>query len=84
MIKYRIITLVYLLCFVGIVNAQQKVKKLSHTIETNKDVTIDLNTSHTNIIIDTWNKGYVEVEAYVESKELSKEELFKAIIQIHK
>ena len=75
MIKYRIITLVYLLCFVGIVNAQQKVKKLSHTIETNKDVTIDLNTSHTNIIIDTWNKGYVEVEAYVESKELSKEEL---------
>ncbi|MFI1743807.1 hypothetical protein [Thalassobellus sediminis] len=59
--------------------AQQKLTKVSQTINVNKDVTIDLNTSYTNIVFDTWNKGSVEIEAYIEGEGLSKEELEEAL-----
>ncbi len=58
--------------------AQQKVGKLSKSLNVPKDVTIDLNTSHVNIEVETWNKNTLEVEAYVESNELSKSDLEKA------
>ena len=73
--RFKIITLVCMLSFAFLSNAQQKLEKVSKSIKTEKDVTIDLNTSHTNIVIDTWNKGTVEIEAYIESDELSKKEL---------
>ena len=59
--------------------AQQKLTKVSQSIKVDKDVTIDLNTSYCNIVFDTWNKGTVEIEAYVESEDLSKEELQEAL-----
>ncbi|WP_156113343.1 hypothetical protein [Wocania ichthyoenteri] len=55
--------------------AQEKLTKVSQSIKVDKDVTIDLNTSHCNIVFDTWNKGTVEIEAYIESEDLTKEEL---------
>ncbi|RAJ12967.1 hypothetical protein [Olleya aquimaris] len=61
------------------VTAQQKLSKIDQSVRANKDVTVDLNTSHTNIIVETWNKDYIEVEAYIESKKLTKEQLQKAI-----
>ncbi|MEZ4856649.1 MAG: hypothetical protein R2812_09275 [Gelidibacter sp.] len=60
-------------------SAQQKLQKIEQTINTTKDVTINLNTSHTNIVIDTWNKDNIEIEAYIEGEKLSKEELEKAL-----
>ena len=57
--------------------AQQKLEKISQSINVDKDATIDLNTSHTNIEIETWNKDIIEIEAYIESDMLSKEELQK-------
>ena len=60
-------------------SAQQKLDKVSQSIKANKDVTIDLNTSHTTIELETWNKDYIEVEAYIESDKLSKEELQKTL-----
>ena len=73
----------YALCFLitGSLFAQQKLTKVSQSINVNKDVVIDLNTSHTNIIIDTWNKGTVEIEAYIEGEKLSKEEL-RAVLKL--
>lgn len=59
--------------------AQQKLTKVSQTIKVDKDVTIDLNTSHSNIVFDTWNKGTIEIEAYIEGEDLSKEELQDAL-----
>ena len=64
-----------LLCFCMSVSAQQKLDKVSQSINVNDNVNIDLNTSYTNIEIDTWNKDIIEVEAYIESSVLSKEEL---------
>lgn len=72
------IQLVLLLITVNL-TAQQRVNKLKQTIETNSDVEIDITTSHTNIEVETWNKNYIEVEAFVESKSLTKEELTETI-----
>ena len=67
----------FALCFflTGSLIAQQKLTKVSQSISVDKDVVIDLNTSHTNIVFDTWSKGTVEIEAYIEGEKLSKEEL---------
>ena len=69
--------LIVLLTFLSVfsLNAQQKLQKKAQSIKANKDVTLNLDTSYTNIEIDTWNKNEVKVEAYIESSELSKEEL---------
>lgn len=66
---------VLLLVTVVSVQAQQRLNKTVQSVKADNDVTVELNTSHTNIEIETWNKDYVEVEAYIESKKLSKEEL---------
>ncbi|GFZ78266.1 hypothetical protein GCM10011531_04760 [Aquaticitalea lipolytica] len=57
------------------ISAQQKQQKLSKSVKANSDVTINLNTSHTNIEVDTWSKDEIEIEAYIEGEKLSKEEL---------
>jgi len=49
------------------------------TFDVNKDAVIEVNTSHTNVIFETWNKDKVEVYAYIDDDKLSnkeKEELF--------
>jgi hypothetical protein len=61
------------------VNAQQKLEKASKSIDVDKDVTIDLNTSFVNIEFESWNKNVLEIEAYVESDKLSKEDLKRAL-----
>lgn len=66
-----------LLCFCLSLTAQQKLDKISQSVNVNDNVNIDLNTSYTNIEIDTWNKDIIEIEAYVESNVLSKDELKK-------
>lgn len=68
-----------LLCGMLSLSAQQKLNKLSKSINVTKDVTIDLNTSHVQIEVDTWNKNTLEVEAYMESDKLNKDELKKAL-----
>lgn len=68
--------LLVLCCFtMALVGAQEKVTKVSQSFKVDKNATIDLSTSHCNIVFDTWNKNEVSIEAYVESNELSKEEL---------
>ena len=68
-----------LLCFSVSAIAQQKLNKLSKTINADKDVIIDLNTSYVQIEVDTWSKDKIEIEAYIESDKLSKEELKEAL-----
>ncbi len=59
--------------------AQKKLSKTSQSIKVNKDVVVELNTSYVEIQLETWNKDIVEVEAYIESKKLSPEELERAL-----
>ena len=69
------------LCFLitGSMMAQQKLTKVSQSIKVDKNVVVDLNTSHCNIVFDTWNKNTIEIEAYIEGEKLSKEELQEAL-----
>ncbi|MCB4800183.1 hypothetical protein [Neotamlana laminarinivorans] len=75
--KFNIKSLLFSLCFTITLSlvAQQKLTKVSQSIKVDKDVVVDLNTSNTNIIIDTWNKRTVEIEAFVEGEKMSKSEL---------
>ncbi len=74
-LHYKIKTLL-LICLFGVaVNAQQKLEKTTQTVNADKDVTLNLNTSHANVIVDTWNRNEIKIEAYIESNTLSKDEL---------
>jgi hypothetical protein len=74
-ISFRI-TAVLLFC-VSLVSAQSTYKE---SFKVGNDVTVSVNTSHTNVVFETWNKNYVEVEAFIDDESLSnkeKEEIFK-------
>ncbi|MGJ5642233.1 hypothetical protein [Formosa sp. S-31] len=63
------------------VQAQQKLTKASQSLKVDKNVTIKLKSDYTTIKVDTWNKDIIEVEAFIESDKLSKEELQQALEQ---
>jgi hypothetical protein len=42
--------------------------------DVNNDVVVEVNTSYTNVIFETWNKNVVEVTASVEGEDLTREE----------
>ncbi|WP_378177072.1 hypothetical protein [Aquimarina sp. SS2-1] len=74
------ITLIYKLNFIALnlicvsgVFAQNRQSKLSEKFVVNNDVTINLNTSHTQIVFETWNKNSVEIEAYIEGENITEE-----------
>ena len=70
------ITTIILLISTAITIAQEQYKE---TFNVKDDATVSVNTSHTHIIFETWNRDKVEVEAYIEGSTLSeaeKQELF--------
>ncbi|MEJ2113419.1 MAG: hypothetical protein P8X62_06940 [Flavobacteriaceae bacterium] len=77
--QYNYIPIVLAFMFAFTTNAQQKLEKASQSIKADKEAIINLNTNFTNIEIDTWNKDIVEIEAYVESSELTQEELQRVL-----
>lgn len=58
---------VFLCCSMGTF-AQEKIQKYKKSFKVNKDVIIDLDTRHTNIVFETWNRKEVEIEAVLELK----------------
>ncbi|MFC4721152.1 hypothetical protein ACFO5O_02380 [Geojedonia litorea] len=75
----KLIMTLLLCCGTFSMSAQQKMTKLSKSVDVTKDVNINLNTSYVQIEVDTWNKNTLEIEAYIGSDKLSKEELKKAL-----
>ena len=46
-----------------------------------KDALVEIDVAYADVVFETWNKNYVEVEAYIEAKDLSnkeKKEIFEA------
>lgn len=75
-VPYKI-QLCILLFTVGAVSAQNRYKE---SFKASKDLVVTVNTSYTNVIFETWDKNDVEVEAFVEDKDLSekqKKEIFE-------
>jgi len=64
--RYKLnIAAISVLCCAGLF-AQEKHDKLSEKLAVEEDVTVTLNTSHTNIVFETWNKNTIAIEAYLE------------------
>ncbi|TSE10648.1 hypothetical protein [Aquimarina algiphila] len=63
--KLNCVTVLGVLCCVGLL-AQDKQDKLNKKFTVDDDVVVNLNTSHTNIVFETWNKNSIAVEAYLE------------------
>lgn len=51
--------------------AQDKYKE---RFDASEDMVVKVNTAYTNVIFETWNKDVVEVEAFVEGENLTKEQ----------
>ena len=68
--RHKVTTLILLLCAYA-VSAQSSYKE---SFNVGDDVLVSVNTSHTNVIFETWNKDKVEVEAFIDDKSLSEAE----------
>lgn len=54
--------------------SQTQSKKYEETFNVDKDVVLNINTSHTNIEFETWNKNTIEVTGLIEIEDATKEE----------
>ena len=57
----------------GYSQSKKRTKKEVFTV--NKDVTIEVNTSHADVIFDTWNNNKVQIEATIEIEDATDEEV---------
>lgn len=71
--SYRNVITLLAICFLGTIYAQKFDKKFSENFKTNKDVEIQINASHTDINVTTWNKNEVQVNAVIEIEGVTKE-----------
>ncbi len=67
----RSIATVALLLSIPVLVAQNSYKE---TFKVGNDALVSVNTSHTNVVFETWNKNYVEVEAFIDGEELTEKE----------
>ncbi len=65
-IQYKIAVLVVFISTSLIAQKQNHRRTYNEEFSTNKDVVIDVNTRNTDVIIETWNKNKVSIEAIIE------------------
>lgn len=70
--KYKLNSAIALLCCIG-VWGQDKYTKLNEKLTVNNDVVINLNTSHTTVVFETWNKNTLAIQAYVQGNQIDAE-----------
>jgi hypothetical protein len=69
---YSQISIVLALFFLGTTTAQKVAEKFTENFKVNKDVSVNINATNTEINVSTWNKNEVQVEAFIEIEGLSK------------
>jgi hypothetical protein len=68
--RHRLVYAIFTLCTTFVI-AQSNYKE---SFDVSEGAVVNVNTSHTNVIFETWNKDKVEVEAFVEGENLSEKE----------
>ena len=76
--KYRLLILVVALLASPLINGQQKFDK---NFKVNKNAVIDLDISHAELRLETWDKNTVSIEAFIEGKKLDEKNLQKLLDQ---
>lgn len=72
-LMYRCSALLAGFCALSL-QAQKETKTFRESFPVAKDVTVEVNTSHSDIQFETWNKNKVEIVATIETEGLSAEE----------
>jgi len=67
-LKYMMLSLLFITA-----GSFAQTKKLSKSYKTSQDVNVELDSRHTNIIIENWDKNEVQIEAYLEGDTGDKE-----------
>lgn len=79
--RYRLsqfVAVLILLSGTVVAQTQQKVKK-SYPLSANATISVDA--QHTKLVFETWNKNEMEIEAFIDTKGLSKKEADEALTQ---
>jgi len=76
MYKYNITIFIFL---VTSIFTFAQTKKLEKQYKVNQDVSVKINSKHTNIQVENWDKNEVAIDAYLNSEKLSKEETKKLL-----
>lgn len=69
----------FLLLFLTTVVAFGQTKKLEKTYNTNKDVKINVDARHTNIIVETWDRNEVQIQAFQDTGNMNAGEAKKLL-----
>ncbi|XLS28139.1 hypothetical protein ACJD0Z_13115 [Flavobacteriaceae bacterium M23B6Z8] len=69
--------LIMMLSFVFFAYGQKQSKTYKETFNVAKDAVLNINTSHTNVEFETWDKDVIEVTALIEIEDASKEDAEK-------
>ena len=73
--KYKLIW--SLLLITSVVFGQKQSKKLSDSFKVSKDVLVEINTRHSDVRVETWNKNTVDIKGVWEIDGMTKEEANK-------
>ena len=77
--RYKLSQFMAILLFTSgslVAQTQQKVKK---NYPMNNDATIAVDAQHTKLVFETWDKNEMQIEAFIDTKGLSEEEVKKAL-----
>lgn len=75
---YRLNT-IFILLLLATVTTFAQTKKLDKSYNTSNDVTVNIDTRHTNVIVEHWDKNQVKIEAVLDSKDLPAAEAKKLL-----
>jgi len=66
----------FLLC-TTVVFGQKQTKNISESFKVNKDVLVEINTKHSDVAVETWNKNTVSIQGFWEIDGMTKDEASK-------
>ncbi len=61
-----------IICLMCVTSAVAQTRKLEKTYKSDPKVKIDLDATHTKILVETWDRNEVQIEAYLESENADK------------
>jgi hypothetical protein len=75
MFRYKYLIVCLLCCATAIAQTE----KLNKNFKTNSNVTINVDATHTNLVVAHWDRNEVQVEAYLDSHTAEEQEISKAL-----